>query len=101
MRQAPTKHWESQSDRVGSLRFVIDIATFTGYTESMKTYSITQAATMIGCNPQTLYRQCRDGNIGQRVEIAETKTHVWKISAKEISAIKARKKQGIRFFCKN
>jgi len=67
----------------------------------MKAYSITQAAKLIGCNPQTLYRQCRAGNVGKCVAIQETGTHVWKISAKEIRAIKARKTLGVRRFCES
>jgi len=64
-----------------------------------KTYSISVAAELIGCNEQTLYRQCRAGKIGRKIQIPVIGSHVFRISEKEISAIKARKNQGLRYFC--
>lgn len=66
---------------------------------SPKTYLISQAAILIGCNPQTLYRQCRAGKLGRKVLIPATGTHIFQISEKEMQTIKARKNQGLRRFC--
>jgi len=59
-----------------------------------KTYLVTEAAEMIGCNPITLYRQCRAGKLGERIAIPGTSKHFFRISGKEIAAIKGRKNQG-------
>jgi predicted site-specific integrase-resolvase len=69
--------------------------------KSQKTYSISEAAELIGCNAQTLYRQCRAGKLGRKIPISVLGTHVFRISEKEIQTIKARKNQGIRRFVEN
>jgi len=61
-----------------------------------QTYSPSQAAAATGYHPQWIYRLCQQGRIGVRIEIPGTDEHRYRISGKEIAALKARKKQA---FC--
>lgn len=65
-----------------------------------KTYSVTEAAQQTGYHYQWIARLCQAGKIGVRIEIPENGTHFYRISGKEIQAINAAKKQGLRQSCK-
>ena len=64
--------------------------------KKQKTFSPSQAAAATGYHAQWIYRLCQQGKIGTRIEIPDTEEHRYRISAKEISALKARKNQAFQ-----
>jgi hypothetical protein len=65
-----------------------------------KTYSVLEASRETGYHYQWIARLCQAGKIGVRIDIPENGQHFYRISGKEIQAIKAAKRQGLRQSCK-
>jgi hypothetical protein len=60
------------------------------------TYSVLQVSQITGFSRAWVSRLCQHGVIGRKIAIPETDQHIFRLSAKDISTLKARKNQGIR-----
>ena len=61
-----------------------------------KTYSIVEAMRLTGYCRALVSRLCNRGEIGTRHQFPGSDYHIFRLSKKDISTLKARKKQGIQ-----
>ena len=55
------------------------------------TYSVSQTSRVTGIPLMTLYSRCQAGKLGKKITSRALNKHEWRISAKELAALKTEK----------
>lgn len=61
-----------------------------------KTYSVIEAVRLTGYSRAMVSRLCQNGVVGTRHQFPDSEYHIFRLSKKDISTLKARKKQGFQ-----